>query len=153
MFHEKEFLGLILWMGFVRANPIANYWSRNRFYNFDLPRSTMSRDRFELLLSNFHFADKSPIAEGDGLGKISPLFNKLQEKHQEIFTPGENIVIDETLISWRERLVYISNKAHKYGIKLFKPCSLEGCTWSMRIYCGKSSNGIGETECMPATCT
>ena len=68
-------------------------WSKNRLYNFDLPRSTMSQNRVQLLLSNFYFADNPIIAEGDRLGKIFPLFNKLQKKYQEIFTPGENIVI------------------------------------------------------------
>lgn len=82
------------------------------------------------------------------LGKILQLFDKLQKKYQETFTPGENIVIDKTLIPWRGRLIfkqYIPDKAHKYGIKLFKLCSSEGYTWSMKIYSGKSADGIKET--------
>ncbi|XP_015437540.1 PREDICTED: piggyBac transposable element-derived protein 4-like [Dufourea novaeangliae] len=144
----KKFLGLILYMGVVKVNPIANYWSKSPLYNFQLPRTIMSRNRFELLLSNFHFANNESIARNDRLGKIRPLFDKLEEKYQEILTPGEHIVIDETLIPWRGRLIfrqYIPNKAHKYGIKLFKLCSDTGYTWAMKIYSGKSADGIRET--------
>ena len=144
----KKFLGLILWMRFVKTNPISNYWSKSPLYNFQLPRTVMSRNRFELLLSNFHFADNMSTARENLLRKVLPLFDKLQRKYQEIFTPEENIVIDETLIPWRGRLIfkqYIPNKAHKYGIKLFKLCSSEGYTWSMKIYSRKSAEGIRET--------
>ncbi|KOC58679.1 hypothetical protein WH47_08076 [Habropoda laboriosa] len=51
-------------------------------------------------------------------------------------------------IPWRGRLIfkqYIPNKAHKYGIKLFKLCSNEGYTWAMKIYSGRSADGIRET--------
>ena len=71
------------------------------------------------------------IARNDRLGKIRPLFDKLERKYKRIFTPGEHIVIDETLISWRERLIfkqYIPNKAHRYGMKLFKLFSTTGYT-------------------------
>jgi len=108
----------------------------------------MSRNRFELLLSNFHFANNVSIARNDRIGKVRPLFDKLEGKYQKIFTPGEHIVIDETLIPWRGRLIfrqYIPNKAHKYGIKLFKLCSSTGYTWAMKIYSGKSADGIRET--------
>jgi hypothetical protein len=144
----KKFLGLILYMGIVKINPIANYWSTSVLYNLKLPRTIMSRNRFELLLSNFHFADNTRISRGDRLGKISPLFDKLVKKYQEVYTPGEDIVIDETLVPWRGRLIfkqYIPNKAHKYGIKLFKLCSNEGYTWGMKIYSGKAADGIRET--------
>jgi len=127
----KKFLGLILYMGVVKVNPIANYWSKSPLYNFQLPRTIMSRNRFELLLSNFHFANNVSIVRNDRLRKIRPLFDKLEGKYQKIFTSGEHIVIDETLIPWRGRLIFrqhIPNKAHKYGIKLFKLCSSTGYT-------------------------
>ena len=63
-------------MGFVKANPITNYWSKNSLYNFQLQCSIMSRNRFELLLGNFHFVDMS-IACNDRFRKILPFFDKL----------------------------------------------------------------------------
>ena len=48
----------MLWMGFVKTNPIANYL-KIALYNSHLSRTIMSRKR--LLLSNFHFADNMSI--------------------------------------------------------------------------------------------
>lgn len=69
---------------------------------------------------------------------------------QETFTlSGTSIpVIAVSLIPWSGRLIfkrYISNKAHKYGIQLFKVCSSKGYTWSMKFYSGKSADEIRET--------
>ncbi|XP_055918325.1 piggyBac transposable element-derived protein 4-like [Eupeodes corollae] len=65
------------------------------------------------------------------------------------------MVIDETVIPWRGRLVfrqYIPNKAHPYGIKLFNLCSTEGFTWSTKIYSGKSSTGVREVGLAKNVC-
>ncbi|KAJ8883557.1 hypothetical protein PR048_015401, partial [Dryococelus australis] len=111
----KKFLGLLMWMSLNRRSIIQSYWSIKPIYQNAIPANTMSRNRFELLLLIIHFSD-----------------NETSAGQQEIFYPGENFVIDETLIPWSGRLVFrqwIPNKAHKYGIKLFKLCSNEGKKW------------------------
>ena len=47
---------------------------------------------------------------------------------------------------------YIPNKADKYGIKLFKLCSLEGYTYNMIIYSGKSTDGQRRTGLTKEVC-
>ena len=57
--------------------------------------------------------------------------------------PGEDIVIDETMIPYRGRLSfkqYIPGKAHKYGVKLFKLTDPSRYTYNVEIYQGKSNN-------------
>lgn len=140
----KKFLGLTLWMGLVRLNKLEDYWSTRNIYRMDIPHSIMSRNRYQMLLSMIHFNNNEEIERGDRLGKIRPLVDILQRKYQALYRPGENIVIDETLVPWRGRLIfkqYIPNKAHRYGIKLFKLCSIDGYTWAFKIYSGKSSTG------------
>lgn len=69
----------------------------------------MSRNRFELLLSNFHFADNIFIVCDNRLRKIAKKVSK------NIHENREYIVIDETLIP-QQRFIfkrYISNKTHK----------------------------------------
>ncbi|CAB3254169.1 unnamed protein product [Arctia plantaginis] len=59
---------------------------------------------------------------------------------------GRFIVIDETMIPWKGRLnfrQYIKNKAHKYGIKLYKLCTPEGYTYSLMVYTGKDEENSG----------
>ena len=115
----------------------------------------MSRNRFEILLRLLHFSNNENAIPGDRLAKIKPLLDLLEAKYKKVFVPGENYVIDETLVPWRGRLVfrqYIPNKAHKYGIKLFKLCTSEGYTWASKIYSGKSEiydkkNGLAAKVC------
>ena len=107
----------------------------------------MSRNRFELLLNCFHFADNQNIENGDRLGKIQFLLNILTKKYKSIYTAGKDVVIDETLIPWRGRLKvrhYIPNKAHKYDIKLFNICSIKGFTYNLQIYSEKDPTGTRE---------
>lgn len=143
-----KFLILIIWMGLVPIGSIKDYWStKSLIYNFDLPKRLLSRDRFQALLANLHFSNNQNIQAGDRLAKIKNLISLLQQKFQELFIPGPDMVIDETLVPFRGRLIfrqYIPNKAHKYGIKLFKLCSSEGYTYSVKVYSGKSATGIRE---------
>lgn len=151
----KKFLGLLMWMGLNRRSSIQSYWSTKPIYQNNIPANTMSRNRFELLLRMIHFSDNETVQPTNRLCKITPLIDILHTKFQEIFYPDENFVIDETLVPWRGRLVfrqYIPNKAHKYGIKLFKLCSSEGYTWNSKIYAGKSEDydktvGLARTVC------
>ncbi|XP_015175257.1 PREDICTED: uncharacterized protein LOC107065789 [Polistes dominula] len=97
----------------------------------------MSRNRFELLLSNLHMANNETIEENNRLGKVFPLINILTHNYQKVFSPGEDIVVDETL----------------YGIKIFKLRSIEGCTWSKKVYSGRDTSGrrqvgIAENVCI-----
>jgi len=57
--------------------------------------------------------------------------------------PGENVVIDESMIPFRGRLIfrqYLPNRSSKYGIKLYKLCDSIGYTYKIIIYSGKDSN-------------
>ncbi|CAH1963247.1 unnamed protein product [Acanthoscelides obtectus] len=59
------------------------------------------------------------------------------------YTPARVFCIDESLIPFRGRLIfkqYIPNKAHTYGVKIFKLCAGPGCTWNMKIYSGKEAD-------------
>lgn len=150
----KHFLGLVLWMGLVPLGSIPSYWSKNPLYNNFLAPKTMSRNRFELLLRCLHFADNSLNSESR-LAKIEPLITHLQESFHNVLLPGEDVVIDETLVPWRGRLVfrqYIPNKAHKYGIKLFKLCSNAGYTYSFQVYTGMSQTGEREKNLAQNVC-
>ena len=151
----KKFLGLTLWMGLVRLGALPDYWASQGIYRQEIPRSVMSRNRYQLLLSTLHFNNNETNQRGDRLAKIQPLVDMLQRKFQEFMYPDEDIVIDETLVPWRGRLIfrqYIPNKAHRYGIKLFKLCSINGYTWSLKIYSGKSATGQREVGLAKNVC-
>ena len=135
----EKFVGCIMWMGLVQLPSISAYWSTNKIYS-NFIKSVMPRNRFQLLLKTWHFANNEDIPENDRLYKISPLISKLIMNFQAAIVPGEFICIDETLVPFKGRLKfkqYISNKRHKFGIKLFKLCLENGYLFDLSIYCGQ----------------
>ena len=62
-------------------------------------------------------------------------------RFQSAFRPGENIVVDESLLlykgnlSWKQ---FIKSKRARFGIKSFELCDSEtGYLYNLIIYCGK----------------
>lgn len=136
-----KFLALLGWMGLVKLPAIKDYWRIHKLYGIPLARTVMPRNRFELILKYLHFSDNCQANTEDRLYKIKCVLDKFIENYQKVYTPGQNICVDESLIPWRGRLIfrqYIPNKAAKYGIKVFKLCTEKGYTWNLIVYCGKS---------------
>ena len=142
-----KFMALVDYMGIVALPEISLYWSRKPLYNLNLPRSIMSRDRFLVLLRYSHVSDNNDANQGR-LAKIKPLLDIVLDNFQDLLEPGERIVVDESLVPFRGRLVfrqYIPGKKHKYGIELFKLCTPDGYTLRIIIYAGKNSCPIIKT--------
>lgn len=135
-----QFIGIVAYMGLVKMPSLEKYWSNDDLYkNCIIPR-IMPRNRFQLLLRMWHFSDNASCPEGDRLHKVKPLIEKLVKNFQNVYTPGRQFCIDESIIPFQGRLLikqYIPQKTHKYGVKLFKLCSDNGYTWNLRIYAGR----------------
>ena len=140
----KKFLGLTICMGIVWKPELAMYWSKKDIYDYPFIYKHMSRDRFQLLLRFLHFADNTCTTSATNrMYKLQPLLDSVVSKFKSVYTPGNSLVIDESLIPFRGRLVfrqYIPGKAHKYGVKLYKLCTPESYTWNVEVYTGNSSN-------------
>ncbi|KAK9695310.1 Transposase IS4 [Popillia japonica] len=132
------FLGYLLWMGLDRKPKLRDYWRTSELY-WSNAAKYMSRNRFEIILRLWHFADNELCPPGDRLHKIQVLVDLLNEKFKRIIFPDENLCIDETMVPFRGRLKfrqYVKGKRHKFGIKLFKLCLPGGFTYHVKIYCG-----------------
>lgn len=145
-----KFFGILICMGLVRVPIINLYWSKHPLYHNRFIASKMRRDRFLLLLQHIHFNNNENLPNSqDRLFRIRPLLTLLNTRYQNILTPGKEVVIDESMIPWRGRLgirQYIKNKRHKYGVKLYKLCTLEGYTIRVKVYCGKEENQNVSTD-------
>lgn len=140
-----KFIGVIILTGLIKFPTMESYWKMDEIYYHPLLHKIgMSYNRFILLLKCWHFCDNdAPRDEGDRLYKISPLLNLIIQNCRSIYTPGEVIVVDESMVHFRGRLLfrqYLPSKAHKYGIKIYKICTVDGYTWGYKIYCGQSNN-------------
>lgn len=72
-----------------------------------------------------HFApnpkENEPEPE-DRLYKVRFVVDHFNNKMTEIYSPGKELSLDESMVLWRGRLFfrqYILGKRHKYGIKLY----------------------------------
>lgn len=139
----KGFILILLHMGFLRKPSIADYWTKAEFCASKFAAKIMTRDRFKAILSMLHFSDNRryiPIDEPghDPLYKIRTIYEHLQEKFQSVYTPKQQIAIDEAMCGWRGRLrfkVYLKDKPTPWGIKLYELCeSGSGYVYRFEIY-------------------
>ncbi|KAJ8938998.1 hypothetical protein NQ314_011248 [Rhamnusium bicolor] len=96
---------------------------RSELYNSPA-RKFMSRNKFEILLRMWHFADNAACPPGDRLHKVQILISYLVSKYQKFYIPSETVCIDETMVPFR---LYVNG----------------GYTCNMKIYCGKESENDG----------
>ena len=89
----------------------------------------------------WHFSNNEDAPENERTFKIKVFLHLVLSKFIAAKKPGENAVIDESMILFRGILKfrqYMPGKAHKFGIKLFKICDPKGYTYRIIVYPGKS---------------
>lgn len=130
-----------MWMGLVKMPSLTHYWKTSTIYSCNI-LNFMSRKRFEIILSMLHISDnkKDP---NDRLYKIQVIID-LKSSIMQWFP--KTVSIDESMVPYLGRLSfrqYISNKQHRYGIKIFKLCTRDCYTSKYKVYAGKEST-IGD---------
>ena len=90
-------------------------------------------------------------SQQDEIHKIKPLVDMINMKYQAVYMPGQELVIDESMVAFRGRVAIRQNlpgKSHKSGLKLYKICTPEAYTWNFQVYAGKTNNvdGLNATE-------
>ncbi|KAM9311500.1 piggyBac transposable element-derived protein 4-like [Gastrophryne carolinensis] len=145
----KKFWGLTLAMGILRKSSISSYWDTTSILATPLFPAIMPTDRYQLLTRFLHFNDNAtavPLGEPghDSLHKIRPLIDSLSERFAEVYTPSQNVTIDESLLLFRGRIEfrqYFPSKRARNGIKCFKLTeSSTGYTKCFRIYQGSDAH-------------
>ncbi|KAJ8940574.1 hypothetical protein NQ314_010652, partial [Rhamnusium bicolor] len=138
----RKFLGVTTAMGLAPLPSLNNYWSKDSLYNNKYIASAFSRDRYRLLLRFVHFANNEDMNPDNRLYKLEKILGLLLENYQYVLQTGRDLVIDESMVPFRGRLLfrqYIPNKTHKYGVKLYKLCTTTGYTYNVNIYTGRGS--------------
>ncbi|XP_062380314.1 piggyBac transposable element-derived protein 4-like [Sardina pilchardus] len=122
------FFVAILLMATVKKRALKDYWGTNIMYSTPFFFTLFSQDRFLILLRSLHFADNTTLNTADLLSKIIPVFSYLTTQFKKVFTPFQNLCIDESLMLWKGRLrfrQYIPSKRHRFGIKFFILCDVK----------------------------
>ena len=147
----KQFIALIIAMGLLQQQDIQDYWSTDVLLQTPIFRSVMPRNRFLVIMSFLHLNDNTTVVpkgqDGyDKLNKIRPIFDMLRASFPAIYSPGQNLSLDEGMIAWRGNLgfrTYMPNKPIKYGIKTYEVCdALNGYCCQFDIYCGATTDDV-----------
>jgi hypothetical protein len=99
----------------------------------------MRINRFEAIWQAWHFSDNSQLKnDSSRLFKIEPVYEYLLQKFRSVYSPAQELSLDEGLIPWRGRLrfrTYNPAKRTKYGILVQMLCKAKtGYNSNMEIY-------------------
>ena len=148
----KLFFAHIIAMGLLQKSTIAGYWSQKQILKTPFFGKYMSRNTFQLLLSNIHVNDncanpRRGRAGHDPLHKIRPFIEMCSANFLHAYKPKRELAIDEGCCPWKGRLkfkCYNPRKPHKFHIKLFQLSESDsGYVLAMDVYTGK-----GKTRCL-----
>ncbi|XP_062613738.1 piggyBac transposable element-derived protein 4-like [Saccostrea cucullata] len=149
-----RFLAIIIGMRLVQLQDIQDYWSKDELLETPGLRKILPKNKFLLMLSLLHVCNNdNNIPRGqdghDPIFKIRRIFDHLKQKFADVYSPGENVAIDEGMVAWRGNLsfrVYMPDKPDKFGVKFFMFCdSSNGYCSQIEIYTG-SSDAPSEKE-------
>ncbi|KAF7282652.1 hypothetical protein GWI33_002191 [Rhynchophorus ferrugineus] len=145
----KIFLGLLYHTGTIKLNRLEDYWKTNYKFNIPVFRNFMPRNRFQCILRALHFADNPQNHEPkpvDSLYKIRDFIEFFNRRMSQVYYPGRNLSLDESMALWRGRSMsrqYITSKRRKYGIKLYMLTEPDGMVQKILVHKGAGNTEIG----------
>ena len=162
---RKAFFCICIIMGIDHLPSTSLYWSTNSFLGNPGIQRVISRNRFQQISQMLHFNDssrepKQGAENFDRLYKIRPMLSQLNRKFQEIYSPSQNISVDEGMIAFKGRLSfrqYMPAKPTKYGIKVWMAAdSANRYVLNYEVYLGKEpgrqrQHGLGYDVVMTMT--
>ncbi|KAM5170545.1 piggyBac transposable element-derived protein 4-like [Mantella aurantiaca] len=139
-----NFLGLIILQGVVKKPLQKWYWSTNKLLETPFFGTVMTEYRFSLIMKFLHFTNNEEFDEtthpAPKLKKIWEVFQMVVKNFQQTYVPERDISIDESLMAYKGRLIwiqYIASKRARFGIK------------SYMLYHNPSDNDITEPAIQP----
>ncbi|XP_066951251.1 uncharacterized protein [Macrobrachium rosenbergii] len=120
----RALLGLLIFSGCQRNNHLSFREMWDPSTGAGLYCSTMSFGRFEFLLNCLQFDNPETREDRQKTDKFAPvrkIWDIFIQKCGEMYTPSENLTVDEQLLGFRGRCpfkMYIRNKHQKRGLKL-----------------------------------
>lgn len=139
----KTFFGVIIYMGLNLKPSIEHYWKLDvLYYNPLMHRINMSYNRFSSILRCWHFTEIQIGVIGEQrTHKIDPLIEIMVNNFRSLYVPSDIIVVDESMVKFHGKLLirtYNPAKTDRYGMKIYKACTINSYTWSYQIYSGIS---------------
>lgn len=133
-------LALFMLMGIVQKQTLECYFTKNATTATPIFNSVMSMERFQAMQKYMHFAnnENQHLYRGpDKLFKIYPIVQHMNTKFHFLYTPHQNVAIDESLMLWKGRLSFkqfMPLNSSKFGFKTYESCeSMSRDLWTFII--------------------
>ena len=139
----RAFIGILLLSGYNTVSRRRMYWEGSTDSHNDLVANSMSRNRFDFIMSNFHCCDNEELNIDDKFSKVQPLFSLLNKKFQEFSPHHEKHSVDEAMVPYFGRhgcKQFIRGKPIRFGFKLWVGATNTGYVNWMEPYQGAHSN-------------
>ena len=115
------------------------YFTTDKLFETPGFRSIISCDACINLEKFIHFIDNERLPENySKTAKIKPIFDYFVSRFQNLFTPGRDISINESLLLWKGRLSW------KQYIPRLLYDAKTGYVWNSILYNGKDTDGIDD---------
>jgi len=142
------FMGFNIVMGINSLPSLHMYWENDSLHHYAPVASRISRERFKEISRYLHFADNATLSQPgapsyDRLGKVRPLIDHLSSQFLSVYSPGENLAVDEAMIKFQGRSSlkqYMPMKPIKRGIKVWVLADDHGYFSKFQIYTGKKKD-------------
>lgn len=112
----------MLLSGYLQPSRRQMFWECEKDTHDELIADPISRDRFEYIMSNFHFSDNNNLEKHDKIAKLWPLFTHINAKFLENVPLQKSHSIDEAMVPYYRPhgcKQYIKGKPLHYGYKLW----------------------------------
>ncbi|GFW70628.1 piggyBac transposable element-derived protein 4 [Trichonephila clavipes] len=108
---------ILLLQGVIKKPEQAHYWSKRQTLSTPIFAKVIGRNRFLLLMKFLHFTNNEEFDKDrhpwPKLNKMYEVMEHLQRKFREVYIPGRNLSLDESLMKFKGRLkwkMYIAKK-------------------------------------------
>jgi hypothetical protein len=133
-----RYLAVRIRQGIVELPDMHMYWAAG--YRDSYITQLMPRDRFLQLHRYFHIVPPVPRNQRQTVvEKTAPFYHQCQRLFQRYYVPGSNFAVDETMIRFQGRSLWITvikGKPTPIGYKMYTVAS-DGYLLGFRIYRGK----------------
>jgi len=137
------FFGMLLFMGHVQKPHYKIYWSKSVLFGTFGFSKLLSFDHPEQIKTNLRFT-REALNQTDPLTKIRNFINQIIMISRKLYTPQQNLTIDESMIKFKGRhklRVYIPLKPVRFGFKAYILAEAgSGFVLSWQLHEGKKKN-------------
>lgn len=119
-------------------------WTEEEDASNSLVKQSISRNRFEEILSFLHFTDNLRLDQTDTMAKLCPIFDHMKKKFMAACLPTQEMSFDESMVQYfgcHGCKQFIRGKPIRFGFKVWSLNAANGYLVNFDVYQGSTYIG------------